>query len=54
MGGPIANVIDFINTAHYDFYLRRFSEAGLVAGPLRPSVRQSVRNTLGVPSLCNL
>ena len=34
------------------------AKAGLVMGPLRPSVRLpvrlSVRNTLGVPSLCNL
>ena len=29
-------------------------KAGLVVGPLRPSVRLSVRNTFGVHSLCNL
>ena len=34
------------------------AKAGLVVGPIRPSVRlsvrSSVRNTFGVPSLCNL
>ena len=39
--------------ACYHYYLRRFSESRSSIGST-PSVRLSVRNTLGVPSLCNL
>ena len=30
------------------------AKADLVVGPLRPSICPSIRNTFGVPSLCNL
>ena len=34
--------------------LSSLAKTGLVVGALRPSVCPSVRNTLEVPSLCNL
>ena len=38
----------------FDFTCVPLAKAGLVMGPLRPSVGLSIRNTFGVPSLCNL
>ena len=35
-------------------YTQFLPKAGLVVGPLLPSVCVAVRNTFGVPSLCNL